>query len=228
MKGDIFIAYAILLQSLLAIVQLLLPMYGIMSVEQSSTFRVLTVGITLFPGIIVTAKRNFFSLAFPIVLYLILLLIHYVIFPASHPFVESRQAITLTPIVIITGVMIYNIRHLEPFKKIFLLVSRISVPLAILYIYGKMNSPFIDEESLYSMSFGYTMLLPTLFLFTQNNAIDKSCSILLWLLIIFGGSRGPAIVVVAFYLVSFLVYTERKKIKLWQVSLFIGLVVLVM
>lgn len=224
MRGDRVLSYAILLQPFLAILQLLLPMFGISTIEESADLRVYAVMITMIPAIIVSCKCNTLSVVLPFILYLIIVVIHYSIFPLSHAFLESRKAITLTPIVILTGIFMYNLRSIEPFKKAFLWISRLSVPLAALFVWGHLNSPFIMDESNYNMSFGYTLLFPTLFLFTQNNAFDKAASLLMWVLIIFGGSRGPAVVAAVFYVISLLFYT-RKGLKIWQVAIFLGLTI---
>lgn len=224
MKGDKYLSYAILLQSLLAIIQLVLPMYGIASVERTATLRVLATVIIFLPGILVVLRRNSKSLFLPFVLYFMLLLVHYLIFPASHTFIESSKSITLTPINILTGILAYNMRSLEEFKRTFLIVSRLSVPVAVIFIWGHLNSPNFIEEKGYDMSFGYTLLLPTLFLFTQNNAVDKVMSLLIWTLIVFCASRGPAVVVVVFYVISVLFYSRKRKIKIWQVAIFVALI----
>ena len=224
MKGDKYLSYAILLQSLLAIIQLVLPMYGIASVERTATLRVLATVIIFLPGIFVVLRRNSKSLFLPFVLYFMLLFVHYLIFPASHTFIESSKSITLTPINILTGIFAYNMRSLEEFKRTFLIVSRLSVPVAVIFIWGHLNSPFFIEEKGYDMSFGYTLLLPTLFLFTQNNAVDKVMSLLIWALIVFCASRGPAVVVVVFYVISVLFYSRKRKIKIWQVAIFVALI----
>ena len=225
MRGDRILSLAILLQPFFAIVQLLLPMFGLSSVERSADLRVYAVLISIIPAVVVSYRRNMGSVLIPFVFYLVLAIVHYAVFPASHAFLESRKAITLTPIVILTGTFIYNIRDLEPFKKVFLWVSRASVPLAVLFVWGHLNSPFVLDDDKYDMSFGYTLLFSTLYLFTQKNAIDKTASLLMWVLIIFGGSRGPAVVAAVFYVLSLLFFTRRKTIKLWKVVIFISIII---
>lgn len=226
MKADKYLAVSILFQSLLAIIQMLLPMYGLASVDQASDFRVLAVLASFIPGIIIVFFRNIKSLIIPFLLYAILLLIHYVVFPASHTFIEGRKAITLTPICILTGIFIYNLHDLEAFRRVFIWVCRVSIPLAVLFIWGNLNSTFIEDDSTYSMSFGYTLLLPTLYLFSQDKAIDKVGSILLWLLIIYGASRGPAVTAAVFYIICILFYENKKKKSIIRVVSFLVLIVL--
>lgn len=225
MKGDKILSFAILLQALLAIVQLLLPMYGITSVERAADIRVFTVLVLFLPAIIEVVKRNLKSLVIPFVIYFLILIFHYLLFPASHVFIESSKSITLTPITILTGIFIYNLKSIEPFKEVFIWVSRFSVPMGILFIWGHLNSPYLLDESNYDMSFGYTLLLPTLYLFTSNKIIDKVSSVLLWALIVYGASRGPAVVAAVFYIISILFFGKRKNIKLWQAFVFVAVVI---
>ena len=221
MKGDYILSLAILLLPFFAIIQLLLPMYGLFSVERSADLRVYATLITILPAVFVAVKRNLTSVLLPFIMYLFIALIHYNVFPLSHAFLESRKALTLTPIVILTGVFMFNIKDLGSFKEVFLWVSRASVPLALIYVWGRLHSPFLIDDSNYDMSFGYTLLSSTMFLFTQDNAFDKACSLLMWVLIVFGGSRGPAIVAGFFYIISFLLYTDIRRLKVWQVAMLI-------
>lgn len=227
MKRDSILAYSVLLQSVLAIVQLILPMYGLYTVERAADVRVYATLLLVAPCIYIVFRRNLKSLLIPFAIYFSLLLLHYIIFPASHTFIESRKALTLTPICILSGIFVYNIRNLEKFKRAFLVISHISFPLAVLFIWGSLYSPFLLDESKYDMSFGYTILLPTLYLFIQDNGWDKAISIIMWLLIVYGASRGPAVVAVFFYLISILFYSnfkKKKKFKFWNFAIFFAII----
>lgn len=199
MKGDLYLSFVVLFQLIVTTLQLLLPLLGIASVETAASYRVIITLLTYLPGAIIVARRKTIPIIAAFVAYFSVLLISYVLFPASHKFIESSQALTLTPISILTILFVVSIRDFENFKKVLLYVARASVAIALLYAVANTLSPFKYLDRTYSMSFGYGMLLSAMFLFTQQGYIDKTMSFLLFALILIAGSRGPIVVLAIFY-----------------------------
>lgn len=210
MKSEYFLSFVVLFQIVVVTLQLIIPLYGITTEETASTYRIIVTFVTYVPAILIIAKRNLSSLLIPFAVYSFVTLFHYVIFPYSSKFIESRQAITLTPIAILTAEIVYNIRNFNIFAKMLLWVSRFSLLLALLYVWGRQHLP-VELAGTYSMSFGYSMLLPTAFLFVQKYWIDRILSFLLFLMILLVGSRGPFIVLVIFIIVDVLFMSNAKK-----------------
>lgn len=179
--------------------QLLLPLLGIASVETAASYRVIITLLTYLPGAVIVARRHLSWMVMAFVAYFLILLLNYELFPASHWFIESTQAITLTPISILTILFVLSIKDFSNFKKMLLYVARASVFISLLYVVANTLSPFKNLDETYSMSFGYGMLLPAMFLFTQQGYIDKMMSFLLFALILMDGSRGPVVVLALFY-----------------------------
>lgn len=179
--------------------QLLLPLLGIASVETAASYRVIITLLTFLPGAVIVARRHLSWTVMAFVAYFMILLLNYELFPASHRFIESSQAITLTPISILTILFVLSIKDFGNFKKMLLYVARASVFISLLYVVANTLSPFRNLDETYSMSFGYGMLLPAMFLFTQQGYIDKMMSFLLFALILTDGSRGPVVVLSVFY-----------------------------
>ena len=199
MKSDLYLSFVILFQMIVTTLQLLLPLLGIASVETAASYRVIITLLTYLPGVVIVARRHLIWLVMAFVAYFMILLLNYGLFPASHRFIESSQAITLTPISILTILFVLSIKDLGNFKKMLLYVARASVFISLLYVVADTLSPFKILEETYSMSFGYCMLLPAMFLFTQQGYIDKMMSFLLFALILMDGSRGPVVVLAIFY-----------------------------
>ena len=199
MKKDLYLSFVVLFQMIVTTLQLLLPLLGIASVETAASYRVIITLLTYLPGAVIVARRHLSWIVMAFVAYFSVLLISYVLFPASHRFIESSQVITLTPISILTILFMVSIRDFENFKKMLLFVSRASVAIAFLYAVANTLSPFRNLDETYNMSFGYCMLLPAMFLFTQQGYIDKFMSFMLFALILVDGSRGPVVVLAIFY-----------------------------
>lgn len=210
MKSDYYISLVLLFQMIAVVFQLLLPIFGIVDEERAATLRVLVTALTYAPAIWIVAKRNMSSIIIPFVVYVIFLLFSYVLFPESHEFIESNNVKTLTPIAILSVIFFYNINDFEAFKKALLLISRISPVVGLLFVWGTRNSPFLSEEFTYSMSFGYSFLLPTVYLVSQKNNIDRLLGLLLFLMVLVDGSRGPAVVIVLYYAYYIMFVSESK------------------
>lgn len=209
-KRDILLSFIVTIQLVIVTVQLILPLLGIMTVEKAATFRVIITLLTFIPGIFVVffkcPKRIFLSF----IIYFIFLIFQFVFFPESHRFIESSAVYTLTPISILTIIFLASIDNYNYFIKTLLYVSRITLFVALVYVAAFNLSPLRVMEESYSMSFGYSMLLPAMFLFGQEKMVDKLSSVVLFFLILFGGSRGPAVVLVVFYTLDLLMFMPSR------------------
>lgn len=214
MKKDYYLSFVVLFQLIITTFQLLLPLYELVSVERAATLRIVATLATFLPGVFIVFQRKPRLLFAYFIGYAVFILFNYVIYPTSHEFIESNRAYTLTPISILTVLFIVSIKDFNNFLYILLYISRLCPIVGALYVFGMKAMPFVDEESTYSMSFGYSFLLPTLFLFHQDKLVDKVLSLLLFLMILADGSRGPVIVCVLFYMYELLFATKAKsKVK---------------
>lgn len=223
MKKDYYLSFVVLLQLIITTFQLLLPLYGLVSIERAATLRIVVTLATFLPGIIIVFQRKPKLLFLFFIGYAFFLLFNYIFYPASHEFIESSRAYTLTPISILTVLFVVSIRDFDNFLRVLLYISRLCPLVGALYVFGMKVMPFVDEESTYSMSFGYSFLLPTLFLFHQDKLVDKVLSLLLLMMILADGSRGPVIVCALFYMYELLFATKAKN-KVKVLALFVVLV----
>lgn len=194
MKKDLYLSFVVLLQLIITTFQLLLPIYGLASVESAATLRIVVTLATFLPGVFIVFHRKPRLLFLYFIGYAVFLLFNYTLYPASHDFIGSNKVYTLTPISILTAIFLICIKDFDNFFKVLLWISRICPVVGFLYVFGTRNMPILDEETGYSMSFGYCFLLPTLYLFHQDNYLDRILSILLLLMILLDGSRGPVAV----------------------------------
>ena len=204
--------------------QLIIPLYGLASEESAATYRVIVTVITYLPAVAIVIKRNAMSLIVPFAIYLFILIFHYVLYLESNKFIESRQAITLTPIAMLTAIFVCNIRDFGCFQRVLIILSRLVPVLGIIFVWGRQNLPH-ELTSSYSMSFGYSILLPSGYLFACGKWYDKGLSVILFLLILISGSRGPAIVLSLYYIIYLtLLSSNKKKFKTVLSLIIVGVV----
>ena len=211
MKLDFFLSFAVLLQVVVTSVQSLLPLLGFISVEQAAALRVVVTVATYAPAIYAIMRRNMLKLVVAFSLYSLIALVSYVLFPHTHKFLESNEAIVFTPIVILTALAIASIRNIEMFRITLLWISRVCVVVSVMYYLAFTLSPFKEDDEAYSMSFGYSMLLPMLFLVMQTHFYDKIASFVILVVVVLIGSRGPVAVAGLYYVAYFLLFNRNSK-----------------
>lgn len=225
MNNDRYLAFVVLFQMIVVTIQLLLPLLGIMDTENAARCRIYITLITYTPGIIILLKRKWKLLAITFLVYFIFLVMNYAFFPDSQKFLEMGQAYTLTPISLLSVLFMIEIRNFTAFIKVLLWISRVSVIISLMYVWAYNYSPFRNVDELYSMSFGYSMLLPAMYLFSKDNTLDKVFSFILFMLILLAGSRGPIAVLCMYYMIDILVINKIKdKLRLIILTILVGTV----
>lgn len=210
-KSDDLFSIAVLFQIITSVVQLILPLTGFMTVDQAAVMRIVVTVCTFLPAIILLFLYHRQSLIVLFLLYFSILLINYLFFPTSEKFITSYQAWTLTPISILTVLCMYNIKNYGRFWKLLLYSSWLCAFLAVVYFVLFTFSPFRDTNSSYSMHFGYTLLLPIMYLFARSNIVDGLLSIMMLGIVLLIASRGAAGMALLFY-VMFIIFFNRKMI----------------
>lgn len=222
-KSDFFLSFAVLFQMIVVTIQLLLPLLGITDTETAAKYRILITLVTYMPGIIILLQKKWSLLAITFSNYFLFLFFNYAFFPDSHQFIEGSQAYTLTPISLLSILFMKSIKDFSVFTKILLWISRASFILSLAYLWACNYSSFRDYDDAYSMSFGYSMLLPAMYLFTQST-LDRILSFILFVLILLLGSRGPIVVLAMYYAVDML-FLNKVKDKAKMIALAILVVV---
>lgn len=219
--SDIFFSIAVLFQIITSIVQLILPLTGVMSVEQAAIIRVVVTLVTFAPAIMCLLFQHVKGLVLSFSLFIFVLAFNYAFFPASEVYITSSQAWTLTPISILTVLCMYNIKGYERFWKLLLYSARFCAILAVLYFLLFTLSPFRESSKAYNMHFGYSLLLPIMYLFTRPGFVDRILSFLMLGIVLLIGSRGPAGMALFFYFVYILFVNRLLLIKISIALLFL-------
>lgn len=211
---DVILSIAVLFQMVISVVQLILPLTGMMSVEQAAKLRVMATLITFIPAILSLLQHDKRGLILSFGTYFFVILLGLGFYPNSAVFINSSQAWTLTPIVIITFLCMYNIKDYDKFWRLLLYSGRLCTGLAVVYLVMYIISPLRDTSTSYNMHFGYSLLLPIMYLFTSSRLIDKLLSMVMLGIVLLVGSRGPALLALFFYAIYAACIDRKLVLKL--------------
>lgn len=206
-RWEILMLYAVLSQSTLGLLQIMLVDLFYFSEDLSNRIRVLLVTITMGYAIIYAywkAPKRFLATYACVILVLLITLL---LFPQNQDFLVSESLKFTLPLVIPSYLCLTCVNDYEKVEEIFYHVSWVSFALAMIYAYQIVSGSFIFSD--YSMSFSFSLLLPTLVLFTHNGIYSKIAAFFLFILIVFLGSRSAAIVI-ALYIFLDSLFHDRK------------------
>ena len=219
--GDYWLSITAVIQSLLLLVQTLLGDSGFVSIETAALLRILFSALFVGIAMIWICKRKFLLLFSTYTLFLFLFLLSSIIDINNFDYIKDEGTKLTLAINIPIFLSYVSIKNEDIFKKVCLVISWITVPFVFIYVALFLTSNLPMLEHLYNMSFGYSLLLPLLFLiyFEQN----KLLIFFLLLAILVAGSRGPLIPILTYILYRIIKYNSFKK----QVILILGVVVIV-
>lgn len=185
---DRLVAYAVLMQPLLIVIQhLLISVFG-MSEESSTKYRVLMTALPMMLAIFVCIKRRpkLFVVSYAIMA--ILCIVSALFYSGNEPFIREEAIRFTFPIVIPSVLCLYAIGNINLIESCLLRISWGVVFLTILYAFNLLRGRFLFEG--YNMSMSYALLLPALSLYANKRFISLVASFFLALMIIAIGSRG--------------------------------------
>lgn len=207
--GDYWLSITAVVQSLLLLLQTLLGDAGFVSIETASLFRTLFSALFVSIAMIWICKRNFMLCYLTYALFVFVFFVSLVIDFDNWEYIKN-EGIKLT---LATNIPIFlsyiSIINKAIFKRVCLFIGWISIVPGIIYaiLFLTSNLPMLD--SLYNMSFGYSLLLPLLFLIYLKQ--NKILIFLLILIVLIAGSRGSLVPIFAYILFRVIKYNSFYK-----------------
>lgn len=221
-RGDYIISFAVMMQSLLMLMQL--TMIDVFHIEHeiSTTFRVVLTAIPMVMAMMVSISRNMklwmVALAFALLLFLYTL----IVFPKNSEFIMS-QGIRLTlPVCLPSFLCLYTIRRMEIVEEMLYFISWSCVIVVAFYFVQYFRGVFFIDS--YDMSFSYACLLPMVVLYSRKTKYSVIVSFVLFLAVMAIGSRGAA----AYYLVFVVFDMVQSKSKWRWVPILLGIAIAVL
>ena len=167
---DTILSYCALSQILLALIQDCIINIGV-SVDIASKLRILSSLLLFLYTTLLTFKRIPQILLISYSIFISILCFSYVVFPQSHEYIFN-DAIKYSIISISIVLSIISINNIDIFLKALTNISVFSSLIGILY--GITWRPALaDDESIYSMSLSYNLLLPSMVLLHSKRRLFK-------------------------------------------------------
>lgn len=221
-RGDYIISFAVMMQSLLMLIQLTLIDVFHIEHEVSTTFRVLLTAIPMILAMMVSVSRN--MKLWVITLFFVFLLSLYTLafFPENSEFIMSQGLRFTLPICIPSLLCLCTIRRIEIAERMLYFISWFCVAVVAFYFVQYFRGVFIIDS--YDMAFSYSCLLPMVVLYARKSKYSIIASLLMFIIVLAIGSRGAAL----YYLV-FVVFDMFQTKNKWRwVPLILGIAILVL
>jgi len=206
-KSEKFIAFAVLLQSFLVILQQVLISVFYMQPEATTTYRVILTAVPLSVAIIITLYRKWQTFLLVYGITILVLLFNIIIFPQNEIFLKTDSLRFLLPVVIPSALCLMYLSNIDIVESVLYKISWSTFFLVLFYVISYFSRNFVITD--YNMSFSYGLLLPMLSLYSRKNLYSLLASLLLFLIVLGIGSRGAAIVFMIY--VVYDIFQSNKK-----------------
>lgn len=198
LRRDYYVAYAVLLQSFLVVLQHLLITVFHMEAESTTIYRVVLTAIPLSGAILITLYRKWYVFLNVYVITIVILLCNIILFPQNEEFLMQNSLRFLLPVVIPSTLCLMFISNIVIIESVLYKISWFTTFLALIYLVSYLNGKF--SISVYNMGFSYGLLLPMLSLYSNKKPHSVIASLFLFIIILGVGSRGAAIIYIAYVL----------------------------
>ena len=158
LRGDRIIAFAVMIQSLLLVLQTVMIGYFHMDEGSTTIYRVVLTAIPMIAAMVITIARNPVRFIFGYVAVAILLVFTIAVFPENTPFVTSQGLRFLLPVVVPSFICLTVVYDYSIVERTLYIVSWLTFALVVLYIIGF----FVGVVSItsYNMAFSFACVLP--------------------------------------------------------------------
>lgn len=206
-KGETLMLYAVLSQTLWGLLQTMLADVFYFSEDAAGRIRVILVVATMSYAIIYgfIKKTSLFFITY--ICSITVLMFTLMVFPQNEMFLEKEAYKLTLPVVLPSFLCLTCVKDFEKIERVFYNVSWLSFAVALVYVYQLLGGRYVFSQ--YSMSLSFSLLLPTLILYSHKNIFSIIAAFVLFVLIVFMGSRSAAVVVVIYILVDSLLYNKK-------------------
>lgn len=208
-KKDYIIIFAVMIQSLLLILQTVMINVWKYEPEQTTIYRVSLTAIPMVCAIWVAATRNLSRVFFSFAISIIVLILHAVMFPENAQFIYAQGTRFLLPVVIPSLVCLSLVSNIQLFEKGVYVISWISTFFILYYVYEFFKGTFFFNE--YNMPFSYACLLPMTVLYSHRKIYDITASILIFFVVLSIGCRGAALYFIAYVVLDLLLSKSKYR-----------------
>lgn len=218
-KIDYFISIAVFIQPVLILLQHVMIDVLMMDPDSTTIYRVFLSAIPMSLAIILSFRRKplRFIVAYAIIFSIII--IHSFIFPQNVEYIKTDGIRFLLPMVIPSALCLSVVNKVEIAETALFYTSCAALFFVFFYVMVYLLGGFVIEK--YNMSFSYACLLPMVSFYRRRTFISYIMSLFLLISVLAIGSRGAAMVFIAYVIYDIFQY-NKKYTLLFIIILVIG------
>lgn len=211
-RGDQIIAFAVMIQCLLILLQSVMIGFFHMHADATTIYRVVLTAIPMIVAMVIALVRNPVRFIVGYIVSVVLLLFTMVIFPDNTPFVLSQGTRFLLPVVIPSFLCLTVVYDYEIVERTLYIVSWFTLLLVLLYIYGFFLG--IVSIASYNMTFSFACVLPFVSFYSHRKFYDWIICFVLFITVIAIGARGAALCMASYVVFDLFQHKSRWRFLL--------------
>ncbi|WP_139279625.1 O-antigen ligase family protein [Tangfeifania diversioriginum] len=223
LHADNYIAFVVLLQSLLVVFQHVLIFVFHIPEEITTEYRVILTALPLSVAIALTMYRKWYVFFVVYSITILILLINLTVFPQNSQYIRSQSIRFLLPVVIPSALCLMYVSNIEIVEKALYKISWVTTILVLIFVVNFFIGTFRIHS--YSMGLSYALLLPMITLYSKKTVYSLLAAFFLFLTILAIGSRGAAVIFFV-YLIYDLFQSNKKLVVL--ILLILGVLILLL
>lgn len=203
------IAFSVMIQPLLVVLQFLMISVFFMPEEQTTKYRVAFTAIPMILAIIVSLKQKSKVFAISYICLFLFFCIELFLFPLNSSYILSDSFRFLVPIIIPSIICLSCLNDIKIIEDVMYLYSWLIVAMMLIFVMRFLQGS-VEFES-YNMGLSYALLLPMVILYNKSRWFSYIGAAICFLCILVFGSRG-ALVAGVFYIVYDMCQKNRRYI----------------
>lgn len=205
--GDFIICLAVFIQPVLILMQHVMIDVFRMDPDATTNYRVLFTAIPMLMAIGIGLSREVKRFAIVYGIAIIAMISTIAFFPDNERYVRYEGLRFLLPLIIPSAVCLSTVKDIDVLRRSIYIISWSGAVFAMYYMFSYFAGAFYIDS--YNMSFSYGCLLPMIVLYSKKKLFPTLVSFFLFLSVVAIGSRGSAVIFIAYLIVDFFV-SKRK------------------
>lgn len=226
MRSDLKLALMALCQPVLVIFQGLLNIYGVTSIEQSTTVRAILSAIPVLVALPVIFKRRPTLFKSSFLFIGLFVAFQWVAFPANRELISLNSWRFIFPILIPSFLAISCMyRPVEALYKGLAIISWVIALEAAFFIWAMYSTGRLGVD--YDMGMGFSLLVAAIYFITRQNIYCYLITLFLTAIILVACSRSPLLALAIFAGYYFFIEKRKSKVALFVIPLLVLLVIFI-
>ena len=209
LRGDRVIAFAVMIQPLLIVLQIIMIDYFHMDANSTTEYRVFLTAIPMIVAMVVALYRNPLRFFIGYAVAVFLLLFTMIFFPDNTPYVTSQGMRFLLPVVVPSFLCLTVVYDYCIVEKTLYVVSCLTMVLVTFYIFGLLSGIVIFEA--YNMAFSFACVLPFVVFYSHRKYYDIIACLVLFVLAVAIGARGAALCMAIYVVFDMFQYKNKRR-----------------